>query len=136
MVTPCSATHLGASTADQNLETGDTFQRFRTALERDFTRIHRLDDYARSVGYSACTLSRATMATAGVNGKDFIDRRIVLEAKRMLAHSDHNAAQIAARLGFASGTNFTEYFRARAGLTPIAFRTSLTTTGRSSQPER
>jgi AraC-like DNA-binding protein len=120
--------HLGASDADHVPEADDTFQRFRVAVEREFTHSHQLDDYARSLGYSARTLSRSTLATTGIGGKEFIDRRIVLEAKRLLAHSDHTAAQIAARLGFASATNFTKYFCARAGLTPIAFRTSVTST--------
>jgi AraC-like DNA-binding protein len=121
--------HLGGSGAGHVPAADDTFQRFRVALERDFTRSHRLDDYARSLGYSARTLSRATLAAVGVNGKEFIDQRVILEARRLLAHSDHTAAQIAARLGFASATNFAKYFRARTGLTPIAFRTGLTATG-------
>ncbi|KUL25678.1 helix-turn-helix domain-containing protein [Actinoplanes awajinensis] len=106
----------------------DTYLRFRDALERDFTRVHRLEDYARALGYSARTLSRAAQAAAGVNGKELIDRRIVLEAQRLLAHSDHTAAQIAARLGFASATNFSKYFHTRTGVTPIAFRGSSRTT--------
>ncbi|MEV4344473.1 helix-turn-helix domain-containing protein [Actinoplanes sp. NPDC049596] len=101
---------------------GDTFVRFRDAVERGFARTHRLEDYAQALGYSARTLSRAAQAAAGVNGKDFIDQRIILEAKRLLAHSDHTAAQIAARLGFTSATNFSKYFHIRTGVTPITFR--------------
>jgi AraC-like DNA-binding protein len=104
---------------------GDTFLRFRDAVERDFTRTRRLEDYAARLGWSARTLSRATQAAAGVNAKDFIDRRLILEAKRLLAHSDQTAAQIAARLGFTSATNFTKYFHQRAGTTPIAFRAAV-----------
>jgi AraC-like DNA-binding protein len=104
---------------------GDTFLRFRDAVERDFTRTRRVDDYALRLGWSAWTLSRATRAAAGVNAKDFIDRRLILEAKRLLAHSDQTAAQIAARLGFSSATNFSKYFHQRAGLTPIAFRAAV-----------
>ncbi|SDT16036.1 helix-turn-helix domain-containing protein [Actinoplanes derwentensis] len=101
---------------------GDTFLRFRDAVERDFNRNRRLEDYAHRLGYSARTLSRATQAAAGVNAKDYIDRRVVLEAKRLLAHSEHTAAQIAARLGFTSATNFSKYFHQRTGVTPIMFR--------------
>ena len=49
---------------------------------------------------------------------------MVLEARRLLAHSDHTAAQVAARLGFTSATNFGKYFHQRTGTTPIAFRTT------------
>lgn len=103
-------------------EPGGTFQRFRDAVERSFTRTRRLEDYARTLGYSTRTLTRATRSAAGVNAKDFIDRRTILEAKRLLAHSDQTAAQVAAGLGFSSATNFTKYFHQRTGTTPIAFR--------------
>jgi AraC-like DNA-binding protein len=114
--------HLDAPSGGQAGEPGDTFVRFRDAVERDFTRSRRLEDYAHRLGYSARTLSRATQAAAGINAKDFIDRRTILEAKRLLAHSDHTAAQIAARLGFTSATNFSKYFHQRTGSTPITFR--------------
>lgn len=117
--------HLGGAPGGPAPDPADTFLRFRDAVERDFTRIHRLADYARALGYSARTLSRATQAATGVNAKEFIDRRVVLEARRLLAHSDHTAAQIAARLGFGSATNFSKYFHQRAGTTPIAFRAAV-----------
>ena len=114
--------HLDAPPGSLAPEPSDTFLRLRDAVERDFTRIRRLEDYAHALGYSARTLSRATQAAAGVNAKEFIDRRVVLEARRLLAHSDHTAAQIAARLGFTSATNFSKYYHQRTGTTPIAFR--------------
>ncbi len=76
-----------------------TYLRFRDAVEKDFTRTRRVEDYAHFLGYSARTLSRAALAAAGLGAKEFIDRRVVLEAKRLLAHSDQTAARIADRLG-------------------------------------
>lgn len=102
-----------------------TYLRFRAAVERDFARTRRVEDFARALGYSPRTLARATLATAGVGAKEFIDRRVVLEAKRLLAHSDHSAARIADRLGFPSPTHFSKYFHQRTGTTPIAFRTAV-----------
>jgi AraC-like DNA-binding protein len=103
-------------------EPGETFLRFRDAVERDFARTRRVHDYAAALGYSARTLSRAALDAAGVGAKEFIDRRVVLEAKRLLAHSDLSAARIGVQLGFSSSTNFAKYFHQRAGLAPIAFR--------------
>jgi AraC-like DNA-binding protein len=84
--------------------------------------VRRVEDYARTLGYSPRTLSRATMASAGVGAKDFVDRRVILEARRLLAHSDRSAEQIATQLGFSSATNFSKFFRQRTGASPIAFR--------------
>ncbi|MEU7145090.1 helix-turn-helix transcriptional regulator [Nocardia sp. NPDC046473] len=83
-----------------------------------------MQDYANTLGYSARTLSCATPA-AGVGAKEFIDRRLILEAKRLLAHSDQTAARIADRLGFSSATHFSKYFHQRTGQTPIAFRNAI-----------
>ncbi|WP_326620738.1 AraC family transcriptional regulator [Streptomyces decoyicus] len=101
------------------------YLRFRDAVERGFTRSRRVADYARSLGYAPRTLSRATEASAGVGAKEFIDRRVALEAKRLLAHGDQSAARIADRLGFADATNFSKFFQRQTGTTPIAFRTAV-----------
>lgn len=114
--------HLTAPAGSPAPEPDATYLRFRDAVEKDFTRTRRVEDYAEALGYSARTLSRATLATAGLGAKEFIDRRVVLEAKRLLAHSDRTAARIADQLGFSSATHFSKYFHQRTGQTPIAFR--------------
>ena len=101
------------------------YLRFRAAVEKDFAHTRRVEDYGKALGYSPRTLSRATLAAAGLGAKEFIVRRVVLEAKRLLAHSDQTAAHIADRLGFASATHFSKYFHHRTGRTPIAFRTTI-----------
>ncbi|WP_327702948.1 AraC family transcriptional regulator [Streptomyces decoyicus] len=115
----------GEPDGDGSCTAGAAYLRFRDAVERGFTRSRRVADYARSLGYAPRTLSRATEAAAGVGAKEFIDRRVVLEAKRLLAHGDQSAARIADRLGFADATNFSKFFQRQTGTTPIAFRTAV-----------
>ncbi|NGO70218.1 AraC family transcriptional regulator [Streptomyces boncukensis] len=117
------AGHHSAAPGDAGLS--EAFLRFRTAVERDFARTRQVADYARALGYSPRTLSRATHAAAGTGAKEFIDRRVLLEAKRMLAHSDEPAAVIAGRLGFADATNFSKFFHQREGHAPGAFRAGI-----------
>ncbi|MCH7230501.1 AraC family transcriptional regulator [Glycomyces sp. L485] len=106
-------------------EPNEVYVAFRDAVERDFANSRRLSDYAAALAYSPRTLSRATLATAGVPAKEFIDRRVILEAKRLLASSPESAARIGSRLGFSSATNFNKFFHQRTGTTPIAFRESV-----------
>ncbi|MFG3340768.1 helix-turn-helix domain-containing protein [Glycomyces sp. NPDC048151] len=113
--------HAGAAEAPSG-EVSETFKRFRYAVERGFTETHRVEDYAARLGYSPRTLARAAIAATGSGAKEFIDRRVVLEAKRLLAHSDRTAAKIARDLGFRDPTNFSKYFQQRTGHTPIEFR--------------
>lgn len=103
-------------------EHGETFQRFREAVENEYAKARDVGHYARSLGYSPRTLTRATVAAAGVGAKEFIDRRVVLEARRLLAHGDHPVVSIASRLGFADASNFVKYYTKRTGATPTAFR--------------
>lgn len=118
-------THSTGAVGSSAGEQPGVFLDFRDLLEKNFTTSRRVEDYARRLGYSPRTLSRTTLAAAGVNAKEFIDRRIILEARRLLAHSDRTAAQIATQLGFADATNFSKYFQHRTGTSPIAFRTEV-----------
>jgi len=102
----------------------EPFLRFRDAVERGFSRTHRIDDYARELGYSTRTLTRATQTAAGLSAKDYLDQRLTLEAKRLLAHGTEPASTIAAHLGFTSATHFGKFFQRRTGQTPLAFRAS------------
>ncbi|MCC3771965.1 AraC family transcriptional regulator, partial [Streptomyces sp. UNOC14_S4] len=117
--------HLTAPVGSSVPAPGDAFVRFRAAVERDFTVTHRVADYARTLGYSPRTLARAALAGAGVGAKEFIDRRVMLEAKRLLAHSELPAARIAERIGFDDAANFSKFFQHRAGCSPGAFRSDM-----------
>jgi AraC-like DNA-binding protein len=103
---------------------GDAFSLFRQAVERDFAASRQVAHYARQLGYSARTLTRATLAATGAGAKEFIDARVLLEAKRLLAHSDLTVMQCGHQLGFQDAANFSKFFEQRAGLTPGAFRAS------------
>ena len=59
------------------------------------------------------------------NAKTVLTNRMMLEAKRLLAHSVLPIADIGDRLGFSEATNFVKFFRREAGLTPSAFRAQL-----------
>ncbi|MEV5836932.1 helix-turn-helix domain-containing protein [Nocardia sp. NPDC052112] len=101
---------------------GEVFAHFRAAVERDFARVHRVQDYARRLGYSVRTLTRATVNATGRGAKHYIDDRIILEAKRLLVHTDLPLAVVGARVGLPDARTFTRFFRQRTNETPGAFR--------------
>jgi AraC-like DNA-binding protein len=112
-----------AEGAESAIPSGATFRRFRAAVERDFTHAHRVEDYALTLGYSVRTLTRACQEATGRRAKQVIDDRVVLEAKRLLVHTELTGAAIGARVGMPDPTAFTKFFRTRVGETPAAFRT-------------
>lgn len=91
-------------------------------IERDFAGSHRVNDFAAALGYSVRSLSRATKAATGSSAKQYLDARILLEARRLLVHTDATSAEISRRLGFHDPSDFTKFFRKRDGGTPLRFR--------------
>lgn len=102
--------------------THEAFVWFRDELERGFRTRHQVADYAARLGYSARTLNRLARENTGLSAKQLVDERIVLEAKRLLAHGRDPVARIAADLGFDDPSNFSKYFQHRTGTTPAVFR--------------
>ncbi|WP_329235240.1 AraC family transcriptional regulator [Actinoallomurus sp. NBC_01490] len=100
----------------------EVFRAFRAAVEEHFTDWHHVTDYAQALGYDVRTLTRATRAAAGTGAKAFLDQRILLEAKRLLAHTDLPVGGCARRLGFGDVGNFTTFFRRQAGTPPAVWR--------------
>ena len=95
---------------------------FVRELEGTFGSRQSVLDYARRLGYSESTLTRACLAATGQTAKQLTDQRIALEAKRMLVHSDASVVEIGHRLGFTEPTNFVKFFKRTAGKTPMEFR--------------
>ncbi|WP_326568873.1 AraC family transcriptional regulator [Amycolatopsis rhabdoformis] len=100
----------------------ETFTRFQAAVEQGFGRTHRVEDFAGQLGYSVRTLTRATQTAVGFGAKRFIDERVLLEAKRLLVHTDKPVAAVARQLGFPGAGVFTKFFRQRTEQTPMEFR--------------
>ncbi|MFY4722550.1 helix-turn-helix domain-containing protein [Streptomyces sp. LaBMicrA B280] len=98
------------------------FRAYRAAVEERFTEWHHVAEYARALGYDVRTLTRATRAATGTGAKTFLDQRILLEAKRLLAHTDLPVTGCARRLGFRDAGNFSTFFRRQAGTPPAAWR--------------
>lgn len=97
-------------------------EQFRELLERDHARTRNVDDYAKAIGVSARTLNGLTQKRFGRSAKEYIDERVVLELKRLLAHSDLPVKALAARFGFSDPTNLVKFFRHHTNKTPVAFR--------------
>jgi len=114
----------GAGLGDCQLAEQANFRRFRHLLDRDFATRHQVQHYASALGMSEKTLSRVCLAVAGVPAKAVIHQRLVLQAKRLLAHTTLAVQAIGHELGFEEATNFVKFFRKDAGMTPLAFRAS------------
>lgn len=118
--------HLAASSAEAARQRGDTtFTLFRDAVEKGFATNHSVSAYADQLGYSRRTLVRAVRAATGLTPKGFIDKRVILEAKRLLAHTDMTIGRVGVAVGFPDAANFSKFFHQHTDVTPAAFRAEI-----------
>lgn len=99
--------------------------RFFTILERDCLATRSVAHYASAVGLSPRRLAEVLVAHTGRSTKQVIDDRVVLEQKRLLAHTDISVKELADRTGFAEPTNLVKFFRHHTKTTPLEFRRNL-----------
>ena len=95
---------------------------FVDAVEENFTRHRSVGRYADLLSYSPRTIDRATRSITGLSAKQLIDKRVLLEAKRLLVHNDEPVAAVASRLGFDDAANFSKFFVRNEGSSPGTFR--------------
>jgi len=108
--------HRPASRRSQQL-TG-----FRELVDRHYREHRPLGFYAGELGMTLATLGRLCQEHLGMTPMNVINARLVLEAKRVLGHSDASVKQIAHELGFADVGYFSRFFRKQCGVSPSAFR--------------
>ncbi|KQV93499.1 MULTISPECIES: AraC family transcriptional regulator [unclassified Streptomyces] len=106
---------------------GHIYTRFLQEIERSYASTRQVEDYAARLGYTAKTLTRASLAATGYSAKHVVDARVLLEAKRLLGHTDRTVLSIATRLGFTEASNFGKFFTRHTGVTPLEFRKASTT---------
>ncbi|MEU2058534.1 helix-turn-helix domain-containing protein [Streptomyces bungoensis] len=105
--------------------THPVFRLFRSSVEAHFREHHDAGYYARTLGYAPRTLSRAVQQATGRTAKAYIVDRVVLEAKRLLAHDRLTAARCAAALGFPDASNFSVFFQKATGKRPGAWQATV-----------
>ncbi|WCT12941.1 helix-turn-helix domain-containing protein [Mucilaginibacter jinjuensis] len=95
---------------------------FREKLARHFTRHKRPSDYAEKLHLSAAYLNECVKSVTGQPVSYHIQQRIILEAKRLLYHSNQSLKEIAAGLGYDDYPYFSRLFIKVAGIAPLTFR--------------
>lgn len=98
------------------------FNQFENLLEKRFSQWQQAKDYAAAMGCSEKSLNRAVLEATRNTAKAYICRRIILEAKRLLVHTNLPVAMIAEKVGFNEPSNFTKFFKRESKSTPAEFR--------------
>ncbi|MDF7822084.1 helix-turn-helix domain-containing protein [Runella sp. MFBS21] len=95
---------------------------FKALLERNFATAKRPTEYAQQLNISSPYLNECVKNTTGHSVSHHIQQRIILEAKRLLYHSDISVKEIATELGYDDYPYFSRLFTKVSGMTALAFR--------------
>lgn len=98
------------------------FHHFKDLVEQHFLEWKSIGTYASEMGCTERSLTRAALDAEGISAKEYVLRRLGLEAKRLLIHADWPVGVIAYHLGFKEATHFSKFFRRISGVTPQQFR--------------
>ena len=95
---------------------------FKDLLETNYRKFKQVSNYAKKISVTEKRLNQATSKILDKSPKQMIDERVMLEAKRLLAHTNESVKEIGFDLGFDEPTNFIKYFRKHSHSTPVEFR--------------
>lgn len=98
---------------------------FHAAIEENFHKISSVSGYARLLGVTPGHLNDTARALTQTTAGDLIRSRILLEARRLLFHSNFTVSEIAYSLGYDDPSYFTKQFRKATGFSPGDFRCSI-----------
>lgn len=115
--------------ADQNAS-ARIISLFVELLERQFPiespgqtlKLRSANEYAERLAIHVNHLNKVLKETTGKTTTEIIGSRIVQEAKLLLRQTDWNISEIAYSLGFEEVAHFSNFFKKRTALAPLAFR--------------
>jgi AraC family transcriptional activator of pobA len=110
--------YKGSNTsADQLL-----LKKFHTRINESFQELHEVGDYASLLNISAGHLSEVVKNQSGKPAIKHIHERLVMEARRLLFHTNNPMKEIAFDLGFSDASYFNRFFKRETGDTPAGYR--------------
>lgn len=100
-------------------------RRFKSLLEEHFGTVQDVAAYARMLRVTERGLNEAARRSLGSTAAQLIRERVMLEAKRLLAHSEISVNAVATQLAFEDPAYFSRCFKKHTGRSPLEFRQSL-----------
>lgn len=97
-------------------------RQFHLAVEQHFREFQNIGYYAKLLGVTANHLNDTLHDLSGKAAGEVIRQRRLLDAKRLLSHSEMSVSEIGYHLGFEDPSYFSRFFRRSQGCAPAEFR--------------
>lgn len=99
-----------------------TTRRFRQLVTEQVRTVRSVNSYAQQLGISPGHLHDVVKSSASVTPSEVIQQELMLEAKRLLAHTDMSIAEVGHKLCFEDPAYFGRYFRRNQKMSPGRYR--------------
>jgi AraC-like DNA-binding protein len=100
----------------------DIIRAFNFLVEQHFNKKHTVAEYAALLFKSPKTISNIFSKISAKTPLSYIHDRKILEAKRLLHHSDKQIQEIAFEVGYTDLQSFSRFFKKQLGLSPSKYR--------------
>lgn len=97
-------------------------KKFRALIEEKFSQLHDVAAYADLLFITPGYLSETIKQQSGKTAIEHIHERLMLEARRLLFHTEYSIKEIAFQLGFEDASYFNRFFKRLSLQTPLAYR--------------
>lgn len=98
------------------------FNQFLNLAEQHYQIEKNADFYTQAMNVSLNKLNNIVKERTGMSVKKFLINRVLLEAKRLIIHSEKTVKEIAYQLEFLEPAHFSNFFKKHLGMTPTTFR--------------
>lgn len=100
----------------------EVYEIFLHHLYRNFRKERQIRFYASNMNVSTAYFSRLVKEISGSTINEHVTSLIYKEACNLLSHSSMSIGEIADALSFSDQSALTNFFKMRAGMTPLAYR--------------
>lgn len=110
--------------SEQNIDR-QLLNRFTALIDDHYLQLHEVANYANLLHISTGHLTAIIKQQSGKSPLRHIHERLVVEAKRLLFHTNLSVKEIAFELGFEDDAYFNRFFKRLEASTPTSYRKSI-----------
>jgi len=107
---------------DLKLKDNSFYKAFYVLIEEHFANERSTQFYANHLNVSAAILNKELKKATGKTTSKLLQDRLLLEAKRLLFHSDLSVKEIGVELNFTDSAHFHHFFRKTENCSPSDYR--------------
>ena len=110
----------------QRIEVGKTMvKHFKEIVKKHYAEWHQVKNYAEALYVSPNYLNEVIKSAIHISAKDYIQNRLILEAKRMAVFTAKSNKEIGFELGFEDPSHFSKFFKSNTHQSLMDFKGSI-----------